>query len=78
MFILSRVRVVPTLVAIICDMLNLVVHYVMIHIMVLIWKLPNISTDFICMQFYHARFTVSNEIFVKDQVLGIDRKVGNS
>jgi hypothetical protein len=28
----------------ICDMLNLVVYYVMIYIMVLIWKLPNIST----------------------------------
>jgi hypothetical protein len=44
MFNMSSVQVVPTLVAMICDMLNLVVHYVMIYIMVLIWKLPNIST----------------------------------
>jgi hypothetical protein len=34
----------PTLVAMIYDMLNLVVHYAMIYIMVLIWKLPNNST----------------------------------
>jgi hypothetical protein len=55
MFNLSSVRVVLTLVAMICNisfylvslqcMLNLVVHYVMIYIMVLIWKLPNISTS---------------------------------
>jgi hypothetical protein len=40
---------VLTLVAMICDMsllnmLNLVVQFIMIYIMVLIWKLPNIST----------------------------------
>jgi hypothetical protein len=34
------------LVAMICDVLNLVVVYVMIYIMVLIWKLHNISTPF--------------------------------
>jgi hypothetical protein len=44
MFNLSSVRVVLTIVAMICDVLNLVVLYVMIYIMVLIWKLPNIST----------------------------------
>jgi hypothetical protein len=44
MFNLSSVRVVLTLVAIIYDMLNLVVLYIMNYIMVLIWKLHNIST----------------------------------
>jgi hypothetical protein len=44
MFNLSSVRVVLTLLAMICDVLNLVVVYVMNYIMVLIWKLPNIST----------------------------------
>jgi hypothetical protein len=44
MFNLSSVRVVLTLVAMIFDMLNLVVLYIMNYIMVLIWKLPNIST----------------------------------
>jgi hypothetical protein len=48
MFNMSSVQVVPTLVAMICDMLNLVVHYVMIYIMILIWKLPNISTIVFC------------------------------
>jgi hypothetical protein len=43
---MSSVRVVPTLVAMISDMFNLVVYYVMIYIMVLIWNLPNISTLF--------------------------------
>jgi hypothetical protein len=43
-FNLSSVRVVLTLVAMICDVLNLVVLYVMIYIMVLISKLPNILT----------------------------------
>jgi hypothetical protein len=46
---LSSVRIVLTLVALIYDMsflhmLNLVVQFVMIYILVLIWKLPNIST----------------------------------
>jgi hypothetical protein len=46
---LSSVRIVLTLVALICymsflHMLNLVVQFVMIYILVLIWKLPNIST----------------------------------
>jgi hypothetical protein len=36
MFNMSSVQVVPTLVAMICDMLYLVVDYVMIYIMVLI------------------------------------------
>jgi hypothetical protein len=55
LFNLSSVRVVLTLVSMICDiflnhvsmiqMLNLVVQFVMIYIMVLIWKLPNISTE---------------------------------
>jgi hypothetical protein len=36
MFNLSSVRVVLTLVAMICDVLNLVVHYVMIYVIVLI------------------------------------------
>jgi hypothetical protein len=54
MFNLSSARVVPTLVAMICDislnlvslqcMLNLAVHCVMIYIMILIRKL-NISTE---------------------------------
>jgi hypothetical protein len=44
MFNLFSVRVVLTLVAMICDVLILVVLYVMNYIMVLIWKLPNIST----------------------------------
>jgi hypothetical protein len=43
MFNLSSVRVELTLVVMICDVLNLVILYVMIYIMVLIWKLPNIS-----------------------------------
>jgi hypothetical protein len=43
------VRIVLTLVAMICDMsflhmLNLVAQFIMIYIMVLIWKLPKIST----------------------------------
>jgi hypothetical protein len=47
---LSSVRIVLTLVALICDMsflhmLNVVVQFVMIYILVLIWKLPNISTE---------------------------------
>jgi hypothetical protein len=46
---LSSVRIVLTLVALICDlsflhMLNLVAQFVMIYILVLIWKLPNIPT----------------------------------
>jgi hypothetical protein len=46
---LSSVRIVLTLVALICDlrflhMLNLVAQFIMIYILVLIWKLPNIST----------------------------------
>jgi hypothetical protein len=44
MFNLSNVRVVLTLVAMIYDALILVVLYIMNYIMVLIWKLPNIST----------------------------------
>jgi hypothetical protein len=44
MFNLSGVRVVLTLVAMICDVLILVVLYVMNYIMVLILKLPNILT----------------------------------
>jgi hypothetical protein len=45
MFNLSSVRVVLTLVAMIYDVLNLIAQFVMIYIMVLIWKLPNISTN---------------------------------
>jgi hypothetical protein len=46
---MSTLRIVLTLVATICNMSllnmhNLVVQFVMIYIMVLIWKLPNIST----------------------------------
>jgi hypothetical protein len=46
---LSSVRIMLTLVVMICDksflnMLNLVVRFFMIYIMVLIWKLSNIST----------------------------------
>jgi hypothetical protein len=46
---LSSVRIVLTLVALICDlsflhMLNLVAQLIMIYILVLIWKLPNIPT----------------------------------
>jgi hypothetical protein len=46
---LSSVRIVLTLVAMICDisflhMLNLVVQFVMINILILIWKLQKIST----------------------------------
>jgi hypothetical protein len=46
---LSSVRIVLTLVALICDlsflhMLNLVAQFFMIYILVLIWKLPNIPT----------------------------------
>jgi hypothetical protein len=46
----SIVRIVLTLVALICDMsflhmLNLVAQFDMIYILVLIWKLPNISTQ---------------------------------
>jgi Fe2+ transport system protein B len=46
---LSSVRIVLTLVAMIYDMsflhmLNLVVQFVMIYILILIWKLPKIST----------------------------------
>jgi hypothetical protein len=46
---LSSVRIVLTLVDLICDlnflhMLNLVAQFVMIYILVLIWKLPNIPT----------------------------------
>jgi hypothetical protein len=46
---LSSVRIVLALVALICDlsflhMLNLVAQFVMIYILVLIWKLPNIPT----------------------------------
>jgi hypothetical protein len=46
---LSSVRIVLTLVALICDlsflhMVNLVAHFVMIYILVLIWKLTNIPT----------------------------------
>jgi hypothetical protein len=46
---LSSVRIVLTLVAFICDlsflhMLNLVAQFVMIYILVLIWKLPNIHS----------------------------------
>jgi hypothetical protein len=46
---LSSVRIVFTLVALIRDMsflhmLNLVAQFVMIYILVSIWKLPNIST----------------------------------
>jgi hypothetical protein len=44
MFNLFSVRVVLTLVAMICDVLILVVLYVMNYIMVLILKLPNILT----------------------------------
>jgi hypothetical protein len=44
MFNLSSVQVVLTLVAMIYDVLNLVVLYIMNYIMVLIWKLSNIST----------------------------------
>jgi hypothetical protein len=45
---LSSVQIVLTLVAMICDMsflhlLNLVGQFVMIYILVLIWKLPKIS-----------------------------------
>jgi hypothetical protein len=45
----SSVQIVLTLVALICDlsflhMLNLVAHFVMIYILVLIWKLPNFPT----------------------------------
>jgi hypothetical protein len=45
----SSVRIVLTLVALICDMsfqhiLNLVAQFNMIYILVLIWKLPNILT----------------------------------
>jgi hypothetical protein len=47
MFNLSRVRVVLTLVAMIYDVLNLIAQFVMIYIMVLIWKLPNISTNIV-------------------------------
>jgi hypothetical protein len=47
---LSTVRIVLTLVAIFCDMsflhmLNVFDQFVMIYILVLIWKLPNISTN---------------------------------
>jgi Fe2+ transport system protein B len=46
---LSSVQIVLTLVAMICDMsflhmLNLVAQFIMIYILVLIWKLPKIST----------------------------------
>jgi hypothetical protein len=46
---LSSARIVLTLVALICDlnfahMLDLVAQFVMIYILVLIWKLPNIPT----------------------------------
>jgi hypothetical protein len=46
---LSSVRIVLTLIAMICDMsfvhmLTLVDQFVMIYILVLIWKLPKIST----------------------------------
>jgi hypothetical protein len=46
---LSSVRIMLTLVALICDLsflpvLNLVAQFVMIYILVLIWKLPNIPT----------------------------------
>jgi hypothetical protein len=44
MFNMSSVQVVPTLVAMIYDMLYLVVDYVMIYFMILIWNFPNIST----------------------------------
>jgi hypothetical protein len=47
---LSSVRIVLTLIALICDlsflhMLNLVAQFVMIYILILIWKLPNIPTS---------------------------------
>jgi hypothetical protein len=47
---LSSVRIVLALVALICDlsflhMLNLVGQFVIIYILILICKLPNISTD---------------------------------
>jgi hypothetical protein len=46
---LSSVRIVLTLVTLICDlsflhMLNLVAPFVMIYILLLIWKLPNMPT----------------------------------
>jgi hypothetical protein len=46
---LSSVRIVLTLVVLICDlsflhMLNLVAQFFMIYILILIWKLPNIPT----------------------------------
>jgi hypothetical protein len=45
----SSVRIVLTLVALICNLsflhiLNLVAQFIMIYILVLIWKLPNIPT----------------------------------
>jgi hypothetical protein len=63
---LSSVRIVLTLVALICDMsflhmLNLVVQFVMIYILVLIWKLPNIST---IKNPYHRSFPVHIASFV--------------
>jgi hypothetical protein len=57
---LSSVLVVLTLVAMICDVLNIVVLYVMNYIMVLIWKLPNIST-----QGTHTFMSSQCAIFIK-------------
>jgi hypothetical protein len=53
---MSSVQVVPRLVVIICDMFNLVVlHYIMIYIMVLIWKLANILTT-VTVEVPHLRY----------------------
>jgi hypothetical protein len=61
MFNLSSVQVVLTLVAMIYDVLILVILYVMNYIMVLIWKLPNIST---IQKPYYRSFPVPMASFV--------------
>jgi hypothetical protein len=60
---LSSVRIVLTLVALICDlsflhMLNLVAQFIMIYILVLIWKLPNIPT---CLYGHHGPYELANK-----------------
>jgi hypothetical protein len=59
LYCLSSVRIVLTLVAMICDMsflhmFNLVAQFLMIFILVLIWKLPKISTVVLLSPFHNT------------------------
>jgi hypothetical protein len=72
---LSSVRIVLTLVALICDlsflhMFNLVAQFIMIYILVLIWKLSNIPTTTAATRLKHyLQTTTPDDTLTKAVVL---------